>query len=322
MTDILDPKAPTPEEELADEIKAYEEEQAKAAKPDEPEPEPEIDGDGEEIEAASDDEDADADQDAEAEGSGEAEEEGQDEGHKGQRQVPLKALQAEREERARLQREFDEMRGQMSAFMQMFNQQPQQPQEQPAPPPDPEEDPIGAIKWMNDQLKAQQDWRQQQEQERQTFQQREQIKQMYARNAQQFAQETPDFNDAYRHLLSSRANELKLQGYDDSAIGQVLEQEELGLAISSLQNGINPAARIYELARARGYNRSAPKQPEPAKPLIDPEIEDRKKAAALNTNRSNPPKAPLKPEDLANLEGAAFDKAWEKLMGPESRRFV
>jgi hypothetical protein len=322
MTDILNPQAPTPEEELADEIKAYEEEQAKLAKNDEPEPEG--DGDEQEIEAASDDEDADADQDEEVEGDGEAAQESASEADKRQRQVPLKALQEERAERARLQREFDEMRGQMSAFAQMFQQQPQMQQQPDAPPPpDPEEDPIGYINYAKQQLTEINEWRQQEQQQRQQQYQLQQVQQAYQRNAYEFAQQNPDFQQVYRHLLDNRVAEMRLQGYDDQTIENALYQEELSLAVGSLQSGANPAQRIYELAKARGY-RPQSKQPTPAaaKPAVDPALEERKKAAALNTNRSNPPKTPVKVEDLADLEGDKFDKAWNRIFGPESKSFV
>ena len=147
---------------------------------------------------------------------------------------------------------------------------------------------------------------------------------MYQRHAFQFKEQQPDFGDAYQHLLSSRANELKLQGLDDNQIHHTIKAEEQQLALTSFQQNINPAARIYDLAKARGYapKKAAKEAAKPAPVADDPVVEEKKKAAALNTNRGNPPKSAVTDKELANMSGANFDKHWEKLFGAENKRFV
>ena len=122
----------TPEKEFAEEIKAYEAEEAKKAKAEPaPEPEPEVEPEADdepEVEAASDDE-------PQAEAEPEPEQPKQDD-----RQVPLKALQAERAKTDELKQRLD----QITTYLQAQQQQTQQPEAQEEIP-NPDEDPIAAV---------------------------------------------------------------------------------------------------------------------------------------------------------------------------------
>ena len=323
MAGILDKNGPTPEEEFADEIAAYEKEETeKASKAEQEaaaEPEPEVDEDVEEVEAKSDD-DEEVSAESESEGEEEAEaEESQADSRKG-RQVPLTALQAERSKTAALQRQFDEMNGQMRTLMQMY-QPPQDASQEPQQDisPDPEEDPIGAIAWTKRQMETIRQAQEQQTAQQTRTAQEQKLAEICNRNTSEFVKDTPDYLDAYQHLMQSRISELRLQGLDDESIGSTIRGEEQALAISSLQQNVNPAARVYDLAKARGYT-GKPQSNPTAK--FDPDIEDRKKSASLNTGRGNPPKSGVTPEDLAKMDGAKFDASWEKVFGKSNKSFV
>ncbi len=294
----------TPEQEFADEVKAYEAEEAKKLKEEPaPEPEPEIEAEAEadddepEVEAASDDEPQ-----VEAEAEPEPEQPKQDD-----RQVPLKALQAERAKTDELKQRLDRITTYLQAQQQQTQQQ--EPQEEI---PNPDEDPIAAVQYLmkqNQKLAEQQQEALKQQQQQQYL---ADVQQRYASAAQQYAAEKPDFQEAYSHLLNSRAQELRLGGVPEERINAQIQQEEYGFAIEAMKNNVNPAERIYQMAQVRGYQPKAQANPAPAPRQADPTLEAAKKAAATNTNRSKPAARSLTLDEIAELNGAAFDKAMAK----------
>ena len=326
MTGILDNDGPTPEEEFADEIAAYEKEEtekeAKAKEEQEAaaaEQEAEVEDDDTETQAKSDDDEEDsAEPESEGEEKAEAEESKADSGQG--RQVPLTALQAERAKTSQLQRQFDEMNGQMQALMKMYQPQQAGQEQQQDVAPNPEEDPIGAIEWTKRQMETIKQAQEQQTAQQTRTVQEQKLAEICNRNAREFLKETPDYEDAYNHLMQSRISELRLQGLDDESIGSTIRGEEQALAISSLQQNINPAARVYDLAKARGYA-GKPQSNPTAIPKVDPDIEEKKKSASLNT-RGNPPKGAVTDKELANMTGDAFDKNWDKIFGKSNKSFV
>lgn len=81
----------------------------------------------------------------------------------------------------------------------------------------------------------------------------------------QFAGANPDYYDALNHLLENRAKELEVMGVED--IQTALANDQSQLVGASLKVGANPAERVYELAKGRGYVRKtngAPKTTPPA----------------------------------------------------------
>lgn len=305
---ILDSQSP--EEEFADEIKAYEEEEAKKADA-EKEPEADLEADAETNEVDEDGSQLEA----------QAEADQADEGDKGQqsKQVPVSALQAVRAENQQLRNQMNQI-GMMLQQMQQQQPMPQPGQQQEAAPPDPSEDPIGAMEWL---IKSQQQFEQRTQQERQMQMEQarqaqfaHQVQQAYVAQANQFSQQQPDFNNAYQHLVKSRMSELMATGMPQEQAVEALNREEMALAAQSLQQGINPAQRIYEMAKYRGYvPGSKPTQTQQRQP--DPAVEQAKRAAATNTNRAAPPSKDMTWERVAELEGAAFDKAFEAMMRRE-----
>lgn len=230
------------------------------------------------------------------------------------RRVPLKALQEERAKRAEYERrvvEYERQLAEYQAYLAGIQQQ-GQPQQQPQPfqEPDPETDPIGALKYARDQLRQMQEMTAQQQYEQQLN--------MAARQAAtQFSQQVPDYQDAYRYALNSRAQELVALGTPDHVIPQILQQEEMRLVDSALRNGRNPAEAVYHFAKARGYQGrpAAPPPAPPAPPAPNPALQQAKQAVAASAAAGGAPasKGELSVSDLANLKGAAFDSAWDKL---------
>lgn len=75
----------------------------------------------------------------------------------------------------------------------------------------------------------------------------------------QFTSKTPDFPEALQFARIARARQLEVlnPGIDPKQIVQWVTQEERNLAAHLVRSGVNPAERVYELAKSMGYT---PKQ--------------------------------------------------------------
>ena len=230
------------------------------------------------------------------------------------RRVPLKALQEERQKRAQYEQMLAQREQEMMQMRAWIEQQQMQQQGQPPEPeqitdPDPEVDPIGALKAIRDQQRQIQEQAQQQA----YVQQLNQVAYQAATDAQQ---RVPDYNDAYKYAINSRAQELAALGTPTNAIPQILHQEELRLIDTAMRNGRNPAEAIYHFAKARGFNsKPAAPAPAPTPSAPDPVMAQAKAAVAASASAGGAPasKGTVTAADLANLNGAAFDSAWNKL---------
>jgi hypothetical protein len=121
-----------------------------------------------------------------------------------------------------------------------------------------EEDPAAYLKWQNDQILADRRQeladRQQREQQNTQAQQIQQLQQAVKQGINQYAEQTPDYNDAAKFLVESRIKELEIMGIRDRQEQmQTLTQEELQVGSWALQRGVSPGELVYNLAKSRGY---------------------------------------------------------------------
>ena len=228
------------------------------------------------------------------------------------RRVPLKALQEERQKRAEYERQVQEYQRREQEWQQWAEQQRQaQPQEEQFVEPDPETDPIGALKLAQQRL-------QEMAQETQQRAYVEQLNTVAYQAATQYQQQVPDYQDAYKYAINSRAQELVALGTHPQAVASILQQEELRLIDTALQNRRNPAEAIYQFAKARGFQGKPAQAPAPAPVQAstpDPVLQEAKRAVAASASAGGAPasKGQVSVSDLANLNGAAFDAAWNKM---------
>lgn len=168
------------------------------------------------------------------------------------------AMHEERERRKELQRQLDEQRNQSAQMQNVLNKileranQQQQPQA-----PDFNADPIEALRHNQETLARAL------EQQHMTLAQRQQIEQQqlqkqqfinqYSHSAKEYANEVKDFGDAYKYLNDSRLKEYLEAGYTQQQANELLESDELAIVAKAYQDGVNPASRIYNLAKLRGY---------------------------------------------------------------------
>jgi hypothetical protein len=232
--------------------------------------------------------------------------------HEDDRRVPLKALQEERQKRAEYERKLDEAVRRMQELEQRM---PKAVEPAEIPEPDPETDPIGALKHAREQLRRMQD-------ETAQTQRVAQLNQIAYQSATAFKEQAPDYPDAYRYAINSRAQELAALGTPQNDIPHILQGEELSLIDTAIRNNRNPAEAIYQFAKARGFNATAP-APAPAAPVppapapVNPALQQAKQAVAASAAAGGAPaaKGEMNVADIANLKGAAFDAAWNKLFG-------
>jgi hypothetical protein len=225
-----------------------------------------------------------------------------------ERRVPLKALQEERQKRSEYERKLDEAMRRMAELEQRVPKQQEAPAEAD---PDPETDPIGALKRANEKLRAMEEATRQQQYEAH-------LNTVAYNAATQFSAQVPDYKDAYQYALKSRAMELAALGTPQNDIPGILKNEEMNLIARAVGNNLNPAAAIYEFAKARGYAPPAPAAPAaPVAAAPDPALQQAKKAVGVSASAGGAPasKGELSDAEMANLKGAAFDAAWQKRFG-------
>lgn len=235
------------------------------------------------------------------------------------KQVPLGALQEERERRKATEaklRELELMQARLDERLRSV----QQPAEQrPQGPPDPMEDFTG---WAKHGEQALTQTRQEVEALKAQMQQEAQFRNVaedYRASLHQFAQQAPDFADAYQHFINTRAAELRTLGYTDAQIAAQIPREEVQLHTAIRQRGGNVGEVVYNIAKTRGY---APKPPAPS-----PAEKIEKAAQAQTVNKSlsaaeSTGKGQITIRDLVNMDAAEFNeyarknpKTVAKLMG-------
>lgn len=131
----------------------------------------------------------------------------------------------------------------------------------------------------------------------------------YQAKTTEFASQTPDFREAYTFLLTNRDAELQQMGFTDPVQRQqIMRNEEIGIVDQAFKNGVNPAKRIYDIAKFRGYKMVAAQPGTDKQPAtLDPE---KKNAAATKSLGSVPgsPAGTVNAETLLNMSEADFAK--------------
>ena len=248
--------------------------------------------------------------------------------------VPQKALHAERERRKAAQQEaatFKEDATRLKTQLEILSQALQAPQQtqQPAAPadadpmPDPQQDIFGYVAWQQRELQR---IRTQLEEKTRGVTERiesRDVAEHYRADANAFARETPDFGNAYMHLVKTVDAELQFRGITDASQRQQMiaqmEREEVAKARAA---GKRPAEVIYNLAKFRGYSAAvqaaqnptasaaqAPSQPAPANPQVSSVLDNVARGQQIATSLSNAPGGPsngLTAEAIARMSDAEF----------------
>jgi hypothetical protein len=219
------------------------------------------------------------------------------------KQVPLGALQEERERRKAIEAELRQMREMQARLDERLKSVQQPQQQQPVGPPDPMEDFTG---WARHGEQALTQTRQEVEALKAQMQQEAQFRTVaedYRANLHSFAQQTPDFADAYNHFVNTRAAELRTLGYSEAQIAAQIPREEVQLHTAIRQRGGNVGEVVYNLAKTRGY---APKPPAPSpaekiQQVAQSQAVNKSLAAAESTGKGE-----ITSRDVANMSMDEF----------------
>lgn len=218
--------------------------------------------------------------------------------------VPHQALHSERIQRRRLERDLAEERMKWETA----NKRLEDIAKRFAPKetvPDPVEDPVGTITYKTDRIdKRLDDW-EKREQERQQQEQAQKAQQDIERHwsmaAQSFAAKQPDFPQAYDHLFRNAMEEFTEAGYDEATAGQLVMGYWRDIVARARQDGINPAERMYSLAKRRGW------KPAKAEDKIETMANGAKATSPLAAASGKAP-ARLTAELIANMSQEDFEK--------------
>ena len=182
--------------------------------------------------------------------------------------------------------------------------------------PDTEDDPVGDIAAVKRALKLfrqrQVDEGQQSAQQQQVTRQIEALRGAMIEAEQDFAIDNPDYEDAAKFYREGRREELQDAGYVGRNLDRKLADDLFGVVRMAIEAGLDPAERVYNIAKKRGFKAGG-------------KAADLKLAATQRAAESG-----IRPQargaagvlswgDVAKLDGAARDKAWEKLRERERK---
>ena len=195
--------------------------------------------------------------------------------------VPYGALHEERAKRkeiqVQLQANQQQLQEQQERTQRLENafQRAMQKMQPEKPEPTFEDDPIEAARIKIEKLEEDNNVAKQERAEREQYARiQNEVKttvEDYRSKAAEFEKENPDFQEVYAELVGMRMKEYIALGYDEQTASNICRQEEYEIITRANQQGVNPASRLYELAKVRGI------QAKPATAATD-------KAATQNAN--------------------------------------
>jgi regulator of replication initiation timing len=222
------------------------------------------------------------------------------------RVVPLGALHEERARRKELQAKVERMEQTYAKLTERLNQPPQ-PQV-----PAFEENPAEHLRLkqerLEQQLQQQSETVQQSETRRAQEAQLAQFDNAYQSAAMQYAKQTPEFTDAYQHLIASRHQAYEQMGVDPGEYVERLKHEERQIAHTAFTLGVNPGALLHNLATAAGW------KPKPQKQTPNLEVVAKGVQTKSLSGVSGKPTSNMTLEALAEMNDEDFDKNWDKLI--------
>lgn len=218
-----------------------------------------------------------------------------------------------------------------------FSENKAEPEKPDAPPhpgeePNAEDDPAGWIIWRQRAdrfVTHQQDTQrsQQVEQQRRAGEFQGAVKS----DVQAFKAQTPDYDAARLFYWNQRGPELMALGYSQDEAVAAIEQDEMQIANIALQRRQSPAATLYNIAKARGYQAKAAAEPVAAEATADtgPEVKrdpatgqflpaEQEKAARIKTSQerngsiAGAPGAPIEKMTAKELASLSEEEIWRR----------
>lgn len=228
--------------------------------------------------------------------------------------VPYAALHEERERRKEMQTKVTNLERTFQAVLEKLSS-PQQQQQ----PPSFDEDPIGALQHnqqvLNQHVAQQYQNQQQQAEQQQRNNQLQDFAYKCQQSVREFSKTNTDYLDAYKFLSESRVNEHVAVGYTQEQARQLILEDEMAVASKAYMDGVNPAERIYGLAKMRGFQSTAAGQPQGKMSALQKGMQASKSLSGAGGKASS---GGLTLESLAQMSPDELDQAlskdWDKIM--------
>jgi len=238
---------------------------------------------------------------------------------KGQRDYE-KAFKVELAKRKELKEELDLTNRKAFEMEQILAQlkdsmtKPAQSQEPKEVVPDQDEDPLAyqqyKINKLERSLEEHNNYLRQQHDMQQRNTQQQAFMNTYRASAQEFSAKTPEFSEAYKFLLGARMAEHKAAGYSDQEAQSLLVEEEMSIVAKAYHDKVNPAERIYNVAKNRGYSAANAKKT----PVAPRSLSDIKRGMAnsksLKSGGGELPSSTPGVDAIDGMDFAQFDEFW------------
>lgn len=242
-----------------------------------------------------------------------------------ERMVPHGALHEERERRKALEAEARQLREEKARFEERARMllELRQPQTQPAEeqaPPSIDTDARGYVEWLGKQTQEVQRALAAQRQQAEQATQTQRLMGWAQQQEAAYIQQTPDYNQAATFLRENRAAELRELGVPEAEIMQVIQQDLMRIAFHANQQGTNPAARIYAVAKARGY-KAAPAEPA-ATEVAETVTRGQQLASVPSGGRDAGAGGQMTPERLLRMSDAEFNAWYSKASDAQKRQVM
>lgn len=227
------------------------------------------------------------------------------------KQVPLRALQEERERRKALeanQRTLEERMERLQAAWEERNKPAETRNKLPALEEDPLGHITGKISEQEQALRQFTEWQQSQLREREFVQK-------LSAAEQAFLQQSPDYGDATKHMISRLASAPLAQAAaraNNVTPEQVAMQQARNIVEQAMATGADPAATLYAYAEMMGWQKPASAAPTQAVPAIEQARAKREAASPLSDGGTGA-KPQLTIEALGKMDDEDFDKYFDQV---------
>lgn len=141
----------------------------------------------------------------------------------------------------------------------------------------------------------------------------------YREDANQYAENVPDFMEAYKFAQAERIKEYKELGYNTSQANQMLLEDELMIANKAYEDGVNPAERLYKYAKFKGYQGKQTKNDNSNLSKLQKMERSVNENISLSNVQGKVSKPEMTLEEISHLdddqleEFISNDKNWQKL---------
>jgi hypothetical protein len=242
------------------------------------------------------------------------------------RMVHYGALKKERVAKEKARQEAESLRQQVAYLTGLSQnapkpqqQAPQQAEELSLTPPDKTKEPEKYLAWLETAAAKALQFEQRTNQQSEQSSRFQQINDAVYAHEQAFIKGDPDsgtdahpdFLEAVSFLRDKQTRELKLAGYEQHEINQIIVARAQDISLRALKANDSPAKRVYALAKENGYKRPAPKETEAEK--IARQAKSQEKAGkTISALPGGEAKGGLTAETLANTSPDEFLKLWNK----------